>query len=33
MRIGEPHSVHAGEKTPRISLTIEFKEDLEYLLN
>jgi len=33
MRIGEPHSVHPGEKTPRISLTIEFYEDIEHLLN
>ena len=33
IRISEPHSVHVGEKVPRLSLTIEFKEDIEYLLN
>ena len=33
LRVTEPHSVHVGEKTPRLALTIEFKEDIEYLLN
>ena len=33
LRIIEPHSVHVGEKSPRLALTIEFKEDIEYLLN
>lgn len=32
LRITEPHSVHVGNKVPRISLTIEFFEDLTYLL-
>jgi hypothetical protein len=33
LRVSEPHSVHVGEKTPRLALTIEFEEDIEYLLN
>jgi hypothetical protein len=33
IRISEPHSVHVGEKVPRLALTIEFAEDIEYLLN
>lgn len=33
LRVTEPHSVHVGLKSPRISLTIQFLEDIEYLLN
>lgn len=33
IRVSEPHSVHVGEKVPRLALTIEFEEDIEYLLN
>jgi hypothetical protein len=33
LRVKEPHSVVVGKKVPRISLTIEFEEDIEYLLN
>lgn len=33
IRISEPHSVHVGEKVPRLALTIEFEENIEYLLN
>jgi hypothetical protein len=33
LRVIEPHSVHPGPKSPRVSLTIQFKEDIEYLLN
>jgi hypothetical protein len=33
LRVKEPHSVYVGEKVPRISLTLEFEEDIEYLLN
>jgi hypothetical protein len=32
LRVTEPHSVVVGEKVPRISLTVEFKEDIEHLL-
>jgi len=31
--VKEPHSVSVGENVPRISLTVEFIEDIEYLLN
>jgi hypothetical protein len=33
LRIKEPHSISVGENVPRISLTVEFVEDIEYLLN
>jgi len=33
IRVKEPHSVSLGEKIPRLSLTVEFIEDIEYLLN
>jgi hypothetical protein len=33
LRIKEPHSISVGENVPRISLTIGFLEDIEYLLN
>ena len=33
LRVKEPHSVCIGEKIPRLSLTVEFIEDIEYLLN
>ena len=33
LRIKEPHSVCVGDQVPRISLTIEFNENIEYLLN
>lgn len=33
LRVSEPHSVHVGEKTPRLALTIEFNENIEYLLD
>jgi hypothetical protein len=33
LRVTEPHSVHVGPRVPRISLTINFKENIEYLLD
>lgn len=33
IRVSEPHSVHVGEKVPRLALTIEFVENIEYLLD
>jgi hypothetical protein len=33
IRVSEPHSVHVGNKVPRISLTIDFQENIENLLN
>jgi hypothetical protein len=33
LRVTEPHSVHVGHQVPRISLTIDFKENIEYLLD
>jgi len=33
LRVKEPHSVYIGEKVPRLALTLEVKEDIEYLLN
>jgi len=33
LRVIEPHSVHPGPKSPRISLTVQFREDIEYLLD
>jgi hypothetical protein len=33
LRVTEPHSIVVGKKVPRISLTVEFEEDIEYLLN
>ncbi len=34
LRIAEPHSIHVQiDKIPRISLTVEFHENIEHLLN
>ena len=33
LRVTEPHSVHVGSQIPRISLTVNFKENIEYVLD